>query len=94
MFEIIRTSENHVTLVGRFDASQEMAAAAVLDTLQETTELDFGELKYLASAGLGLLLKTQKRLMATGEGLRIVNMNAHIREIFEMAGFHQIFEIE
>ena len=58
MFEIIRSSENRVALIGRLDASHEEAASSVLDALQETTVLDFGELKYLASAGLGLLLKT------------------------------------
>ena len=43
--------------------------------------------------GLGVLLKTQKRVMASGQGLRLVNVNKHIRDIFKYAGFDRIFEI-
>ena len=48
----------------------------------------------LTTAGLGILLATQKRLMASGQGLKLLNLNPHILEIFEMAGFTRIFEIE
>ena len=40
-----------------------------------------------------MLLKTQKRVMAGGKGLRLVNANRHIRDIFKYAGFDRIFEI-
>ena len=50
-------------------------------------------LEYISSAGLGVLLKTQKRVMAGGQGLRLVNANKHIRDIFKYAGFDRIFEI-
>ena len=94
MFEIIRVDDSTVTLIGRLDASQEAKAAAVLDTVEGTTVLGFADLRYLASAGLGMLLSTQKRLKESGHGLKIINMNFRIREIFELAGFHQLFDIE
>jgi anti-anti-sigma regulatory factor len=31
--------------------------------------------------------------MAGGQGLRLVNANRHIRDIFKYAGFDRIFEI-
>ena len=37
--------------------------------------------------------KTQKRAMAGGKGLRLMNANKHIRDIFKYAGFDRIFEI-
>jgi anti-anti-sigma regulatory factor len=40
-----------------------------------------------------VLLKTQKRVMPTGRGLRLVNVNRHINDIFRYAGFDKIFEI-
>jgi anti-anti-sigma regulatory factor len=40
-----------------------------------------------------VLLKTQKRAVAGGKGLRLVNANKHIRDIFKYAGFDRIFEI-
>jgi anti-sigma B factor antagonist len=55
--------------------------------------LDLSGLEYISSAGLGVLLKTQKRLMATGGTLRMARASAHLREIFQYTGFDQIFEI-
>jgi anti-sigma B factor antagonist len=55
--------------------------------------VDLGGLEYISSAGLGVLLKTQKRAMAAGQGLRLVNVNRHIRDIFRFAGFDRLFEV-
>jgi anti-anti-sigma factor len=55
--------------------------------------VDLAGLDYISSAGLGVLLKTQKRAMAAGRGLRIVNVNRHIADIFRYAGFDKIFEV-
>ena len=56
--------------------------------------LDCGQLEYISSAGLGVLLKTQKRLLAAGGKLRLVGLKPHLRDIFRYSGFDQIFEIE
>ena len=56
--------------------------------------IDFAELDYISSAGLGVLLGAQKRLGESGSSLKLVSMNKHIREIFRIAGFDRIFEIE
>ena len=56
--------------------------------------LDCSELEYISSAGLGVLLKTQKRLLATGGKLRLVGLKPHLRDIFTYSGFDQLFEIE
>jgi anti-sigma B factor antagonist len=55
--------------------------------------VDLAGLEYVSSAGLGVLLKTQKRVMASGRGLRLVNVNHHIHDIFRYAGFDRIFEV-
>jgi anti-anti-sigma factor len=59
----------------------------------EPRVIDLAGLEYVSSAGLGVLLKTQKRVMASGKGLKLVNANRHIRDIFKYAGFDRIFEI-
>jgi anti-anti-sigma factor len=51
-------------------------------------------LTYISSAGLGLLFATQKRLVDTGDALELINLNPHIREIFQIAGFDNIFVID
>jgi anti-anti-sigma factor len=43
---------------------------------------------------LGVLLKTQKRLLASGGKLRLTGVNRHLQDIFRYSGFDQIFEIE
>jgi len=82
-----------VVISGRLDAAQSPAAQAFLDRVEGTVTLDCSRLEYVSSAGLGVLLKTQKRVMASGRGLRIVNVNRHIHDIFRYAGFDRIFEV-
>jgi anti-sigma B factor antagonist len=83
-----------VVIAGRLDAAQCPAAQAFLDRVEGTVTLDCAALEYISSAGLGVLLKTQKRLLASGGKLRLSGVNRHLRDIFLYSGFDQIFEIE
>lgn len=95
MFEIKKKETGEIVLTGRFDASQAEAARELFASLTAGTTVDFQELDYISSMGLGVLLEAQKRLRASGAGgLRLVNVNRHILDIFRFSGFHQIFEIE
>lgn len=93
MFEV-RENGDRIELVGRLDASQVDVARVTMNKVNASCVVDFAELEYISSAGLGMLLGVQKRLGETGGGLKLMNMNRHIREIFRMAGFDHIFEIE
>jgi anti-sigma B factor antagonist len=93
MFEIRLNDQGEVVMSGRFDAAQCDKALQFLDSVPTPRVVDLAALEYISSAGLGVLLKTQKRLMAGGQGLRLVNANKHIRDIFKYAGFDRIFEI-
>jgi anti-sigma B factor antagonist len=93
MFEIKKGDDGSIILHGRLDASQVDRARAVLDQINGTCNIDFEGLSYISSAGLGLLFGTQKRLVDSGGGLTLVNLSPHIREIFQIAGFDNIFEI-
>lgn len=55
--------------------------------------LDFKNLDYIASAGLRILLKLQKRMNTQGEML-IINVNSTVREVLEMTGFSRLLTIE
>ena len=65
-----------------------------MDEIAASSTLDFAALEYISSAGLGILLKTQKRLVESGAALKIVNVNNHIHDVFRYSGFHAIFDIE
>ena len=94
MFDIKESDNGAIHLFGRFDASQTERAREVLDEVAESRVIDFQGLDYISSAGLGVLLGTQKRLNDSGAGLKLINLNQHIREVFRIAGFDQVFEIE
>ena len=54
---------------------------------------DFAGLEYISSAGLGVLLKTHKRLLASSGKLRLAGVGPHLKDIFTYSGFDQLFEI-
>lgn len=94
MFQIDFGSEGEIVCSGRLDAAQCAKAQLFMDSVSEARVIDFAGLEYISSAGLGVLLKTQKRLAESGAGLKIINVNNHIHDIFRYSGFHAIFEIE
>lgn len=94
MLEIRLTESGDVVISGRFDASQATKAQSFLDTVLELRVLDLEGLEYISSAGLSVLLKTQKRLMQSGKGLQLVNLSRHIYDIFQYAGFDQFFDVQ
>jgi anti-anti-sigma factor len=94
MLEIDFAPDGGVVIAGRLDAAQSPAAQAFLDKVQGKVTLDCSRLEYISSAGLGVLLKTQKRLMASGGTLRLSGVNRHLKDIFVYSGFDKIFEIE
>lgn len=93
MFEI-RDDNGTILLLGRFDASKADMAKEVFGTLSTSATVDFSQLDYISSAGLGVLLGTQKRLAGSGQRLKLTHLNQHIREIFRIAGFDRVFEID
>ena len=94
MLAIEYAQDGAVVMAGRLDAAQAEAAQAFLDKVQGTVTLDFSRLEYISSAGLGVLLKTQKRLLASSGKLRLSHVQPHLRDVFTYSGLDQIFEIE
>jgi anti-sigma B factor antagonist len=94
MFQIDFDEAGKIIAEGRLDAAQAPRAQEFLDAVTEHCVLDLGKLEYMSSAGLGVLLRTHKRLMGDGGGLKLVNVNSHINDIFMYSGFDKLFEIE
>ena len=99
MLEIKKSTEEGkalFTLEGRLDTitapDLEKELKAGLDGVSELT-LDFEKLDYISSAGLRVLLSTQKVMARQGQ-LKIVHVNDTIMEIFEVTGFVDILNIE
>jgi len=94
MFEIDYGSDGEVLCSGRLDAAQCAKAQSFMDEIADARTLDFSRLEYISSAGLGILLKTQKRLAESGAALKIINVNNHIHDVFRYSGFDAIFDIQ
>ena len=56
--------------------------------------MDFSDLEYISSAGLRVLIATQKKLKADNIPFIIRNVNDTVGEIFRMSGFDEILKIE
>ncbi len=84
-----------VFVEGRLDTSTAPDLEKELSDLTGVKELvlDFGKLEYVSSAGLRVLLASQKAMNAQGTML-IKNVNETIMEVFEITGFADILTIE
>lgn len=94
MFTIENRPDGAVVMAGRLDSVQSPTAQSFFDRLQGVVTVDCRALEYISSAGLGVLLKTQKQLMLSAGKLRLVGVNRHLCDIFRYSGFDQILEIE
>ena len=76
--------------IGRVDTitSPELEAAVVLDGVEELI-FDLAEVDYISSAGLRVLLSSQKKM--AGKSMKIANAKPAVMEVFEITGFSDIF---
>ena len=89
---------NNLTLKigGRLDTITAPELDADLDNslsgVQELV-LDLEALEYISSAGLRVILKTQKTMNAQGS-MKLINVNDTVMEVFDITGFVDILTIE
>ena len=62
-----------------------------IDSVDEII-LDLEKLEYMSSAGLRILLSTEK-VMSKKDGMKVIHVNSDIMEIFEITGFSEILTI-
>ena len=67
----------------------------VKEIIEGVTDLtfDLSKLEYISSAGLRVLLSTQKVMEKQGK-MRFINVSDIIMEIFDVTGFSEILTIE
>ena len=86
-----------VEVMGRIDAS---SAVQFEDSIKHATEstdcaliMDFGNLTYINSAGLRVLLLTARSLRSRGGELVLCGLPDQVREVFKISGFDSILPI-
>ena len=85
-----------IVLEGRLDTTTapelEKELKGSMDSANELT-LDFASLDYISSAGLRVLLSAHKAMSKKG-GMKVVNANEMVMEVFDVTGFADILDIE
>ena len=91
-------NNNLVTLKieGRLDTTTaptlEKIIGEIIDSVTELI-LDMNQLTYVSSAGLRVLLSTQKQMNKIGT-MKLIGVCEEVMEVFEMTGFSDILNIE
>lgn len=97
--EILTTKKDDVltvSLTGRLDTTtspqldEELKKS--LDGIRELT-MDLEGLDYISSAGLRILLSTQKTMNQQGT-MKLINVSSMVMDVFEVTGFSDILTIE
>lgn len=86
----IRDGEASIALAGRLDAAWSDSVGRALDEAiragAHVVRLDMGEVVFLSSAGLRVLLTAHRQLARIGGRLAVVNPSAAVRSVLEMSG--------
>ena len=85
-------------VAGRVDGSNardfQDALESAIDESVEAFTLDLGQLSYISSAGLRVILLVAKTLQRQGGSFSVRSLQDSIREVFEISGFDKIITVE
>jgi len=85
------------TIRGRLDSNSaagvERDLLAAVGTGATRLVVDLGEVDYISSAGLRVMLIVAKRLKQGNGRFVLCSMKPHVSEVFEISGFHAIMTI-
>ena len=86
-----------LSLAGRLDTLNfpvfDNEITALLDKKLNDIILDCGDMDYVSSSGLRVLLKALKQAKAAGGKFVICRLQPQISQIFKISGFDHLFEI-
>ncbi len=86
-----------IALGGRLDAYVSGDVEQKLNALVDAGELrlvvNLERLEYISSSGLRVLLASLKKVRQREGDIKLACMKPHIKEVFDIAGFSQLFSI-
>ncbi len=97
----IRTISNNETriieLTGYLDAhtapNLEAAFTTLIESKQYKVIVDFHDLKYISSAGLGVFMAFIETMRENNGDIKLAAMQPNVYEIFDLLGFPMLYEI-
>lgn len=98
--EITKKTTDNVEIVflnGRLDAYNsnlvEETFNNIIDSGKTQIVADLSEVDYISSSGLRVMLSSLKKLKKDGGVLKLAGLQPYVLEVFEIAGFTQLFDI-
>ena len=90
-------TKREITLEGELDTrSAPELDSKFQDIKASVSEIDIymDRLTYITSAGLRILLSMEQEMEETDGSMKVIHVNPHIMEIFEITGFLDLLTIE
>ena len=94
---VIHENDLIIKLKGRLDTTTSIKLDERIkeeEIKENNVILDFKELEYISSAELRTLLQLKKNLASENKTLEIHNINAVVKEVFNVTGFKNILTIK
>lgn len=100
IMEIAENMDNNICILslnGKLDAyysiELENSIKKVIQGGCSSILVNFQGVEYISSSGLRVILSSLKQLKKLGGQLKLSNLKPYVKEVFEISGFTQIFEI-
>ena len=98
--EIIEEKQSGINIFklnGRLDSNTsqgfEKKVFQAIDDGSKSLIIDFGQLEYISSAGLRVILKATKAIKREEGKMMLCDMQDYVKEVFEIAGFDSFLPI-
>lgn len=82
----------------KFDAQQSPVFKQKVDSewspAIKSVAIDFSDVKFIDSSGIGALLSIQKKLGPAGEPVHIQNAGKNVVEVIELLRLHRVFRLD
>jgi anti-sigma B factor antagonist len=98
--EINQKTRNDVEIIfitGRLDAYNSNLVEKKLNEIIASGKInivaDLEGVEYISSSGLRVMLSSLKKLDKLGGALKLCSLQPYVGEVFEIAGFTQLFEV-
>lgn len=99
-FKISHRTNNGLEVLELFGELDAHTASSLEETLKELISrnkgriiVNFRELEYIASAGLGVFMAYIEDVRSTGGDIKLTNMNDKVYNVFDLLGFPTLYDI-
>lgn len=85
---------NLVKIKGEIDLNNSKTLKKEIQNIDSNNiVLDFSDVSYLDSAGIGVLISIHKDLQSKSGSLEIINLDKKMKELFDMVGLSKLMHI-